>query len=93
MLKKGTVTQNRYYVSYKTKSYHSELGYLKSLANELKEFLLSKKVTTDVDNYEVLVALMSQSRQSCITIRAVIPEDARSSGILDTLPFVSDSIN
>lgn len=63
----GRVTQNGFWISYKTSCYCKEIGFYQNLAKELRAHLKDIGVKTK-GAYEAETVLSSRSRQNCLTI-------------------------
>lgn len=81
----GTVTQNGYYISYKTNMYSDYNSFFQKLHYELTEFLNEKGIKYVKKDFRINKAENSRHRKGCITISVESTDQ--------TLPFSSDSVN
>lgn len=66
-LSMGRLTQNGFWISYKTNCYCKEIGFYQNLAKELRAKLKSMGIKTK-GAYEAETVSSSRSRQNCLTI-------------------------
>ena len=92
-LKNGRVTQNGCWVSYKTTYYHTGIGLILEMAKELKGFLDSKGIPSNIDDYEVHKATISNHRLGCVSICAFFQRGEIPAEVLDSIPFEDNFAN
>ncbi len=96
-LKKGVVTQNGSYISYKTEWYGEWNSFHQELFHELKTFLEKNKIRFKGDDFKVRLSDNSNRRKGCVTI-SVEMVSSNFPIVLDAkyatvLPYEADAIN
>lgn len=86
-LKHGRVTQNGSWISYKTYNYHTGIGNIQKSAKKLHAFLISKGVSSKVEDYEVHIAVNSSYRRGCVSICAFFQKGEIPEEVMNSIPF------
>lgn len=86
-LSKGRVTQNGYWISYKTIQYGESINLYQKLAEELKLALDTKGIGYKGE-FEASKAFSSRSRLNCITVKVFGDGEG-----CNVLPYEDDAIN